>query len=409
VLETGPEAAAPVGAHHTGSYRSLLRRSDVRWQALSGLLAQVTQGASAVGIILVIRGHMGSLALAGGTVGVSAVAVAISRPLQGRIIDRRGSRGVMAACGIGHALALGGIVGLSALHAPGATLIALGCLTGLTLPPVSTTMRVEWGKLVGQDRTPAYSLVYLTQELAILIGPLILAGVIAAASASLALVVIGALTAIGALGFSASSGPPDPQRGPSSRSPARVLRVRAIQLVLAMAFLVGAVIGAIDVAVPALATERGSPAAAGLLIACLSMGGIVGAAVYGTRRWGPGPARRLLALLGLMTVAIGITIAAGSLVVAGLLLFLAGIPLNPALTTFSLLIDGNVATNAAAEAFGWLSTALAGGTGAASAIAAAAVQHEHTAQAAFIVAAIASAGAVVVSLLGATLARAPAS
>ena len=50
-------------------YRVLLRSPGVRWQALSGLLAQTTQGAGAIGVILVIRGHHGSLALAGAVVG----------------------------------------------------------------------------------------------------------------------------------------------------------------------------------------------------------------------------------------------------------------------------------------------------------------------------------------------------
>jgi hypothetical protein len=72
------------------------------------------------------------------------------------------------------------------------------------------------------------------------------------------------------------------------------------------------------------------------------------------------------------------------------------VPLNPALATFSLLIDEHVPPGAAAEAFGWLSTAIAGGTGAASAIAAAAA-HRHDAEAAFVVAALAAASAVLVT------------
>ena len=57
-------------------YRVLLHSPAVRWQALSGLLAQTTQGAGAIGIILVIRGHQGSLALAGAVVGAGSSTVA---------------------------------------------------------------------------------------------------------------------------------------------------------------------------------------------------------------------------------------------------------------------------------------------------------------------------------------------
>jgi predicted MFS family arabinose efflux permease len=91
-------------------------------------------------------------------------------------------------------------------------------------------------------------------------------------------------------------------------------------------------------------------------------------------------------------------IVAHGLFVVGALLLLAGMALNPALTTFSLLIDQHVCAGAA-EAFGWLSTALSAGTGAASAIAAAVAQHEHSARAVFVVAAVAGAAATAVGVL----------
>src|ERR1700759_5316380 len=81
-------------------YRVLLRSRIVRWQALGGLLAQTTQGAGAIGVILVIRGHNGSLALAGAVVGAVSIAGGLARPAQGRFIDRRGPRGLVAATGI---------------------------------------------------------------------------------------------------------------------------------------------------------------------------------------------------------------------------------------------------------------------------------------------------------------------
>ena len=306
----------------------------------------------------------------------------------------------MSACGVTHALALAGIVGLSDLDAPGGLLVVLGCVAGLALPPVSTSMRVEWAKLVaGDDHTAAYSLVYLTQELAILAGPLILAGVIAAASASLALIAVAAIAAAGTVGFAASITSPGERGSPPAAPSGLVLRIRGLQVVLAVALFVGAVIGALEVAAPALATAHRAPAAAGLLIASLSVGGILGAAIYGSRRWKARPPARLVLLLVLLTAALALMIAAHGLFVVGALLLLAGIALNPALTTFSLLIDQHVSAHTAGEAFGWLSTAIAGGTGAASVIAAAAVQHHHDAQAAFIVAGIAAAAATGVGLV----------
>jgi Major Facilitator Superfamily len=376
----------------------------VRLQALTGLVAQVTQGAMGVGIVLVVRQHTGSLPLAGAVVGALSIAAGVARPVQGRLIDVRGPVGVMVACGVVHPAALIGIAGLASADVPGALLVGLGVLAGLALPPVSTSMRARWGELSDElERTAAYSLVYLVQEMSILAGPLILAALITVSSSSSALIGVAALAGAGTLGFAASMGSDRATPGSVPHAPAMgrvggVLRTAGVRFVLLVALLLGGVIGALEVAVPIFATGHGSPAAAGLLIAALSVGGIAGATVYGGRRWRVPPGRRLVALLGLMTVWLAALVPADTLLLAGALLLLVGGPLNPSLTTFSLLLDRYVPPGAAAEAFGWLSAAFAGGTGAASAIAAV-VAHRHDAQSAFVVAAIAGAIATAVAAL----------
>jgi len=167
-----------------------------------------------------------------------------------------------------------------------------------------------------------------------------------------------------------------------------------MRALLPAAGLVGAVLGALVVGIPTFASEHHAAAASGLLIAVLSSGGIVGAALYGARRWHLAPEGRLLVFLAALTLAAALTIAAPSLIVLGVLLALVGLPLNPSLTTISLLVDSHVSASSAAEAFGWLSTGLAGGTGLSSALAGA-VSHPGDPRPAFIVAAIAAAAATV--------------
>jgi len=377
-------------------YRVLLSSPRVRWQALGGLLAQTTQGAGAIGIILVIRSHDRSLTLAGVVVGALSVAAGLARPLQGRFIDRHGARGLMAASGILHPSAYVAIVALADSHASGGLLIAAGVLAGVTLAPVSACMRVAWGAADRTgDRTSAYSLVYLTQELSILAGPLLLAAVLTVANASAALLTIAAVTCVGTLGFTASlpSGPAANRAAtvPIARGD-RVLRARGMRALIAATALVGGVIGGLQVGVPTFASAHGAPAASGVLIALLSIGGIAGATIYGGRRWSRPPAGRLLALLAALSVAMVLSVAAPSLAVLGVALALAGLPLNPSLTTISLLVDTHVSAASATEAFGWLSTGIAGGTGAASAIAGA-VSHPSEPRPAFVVAAVAAVAA----------------
>jgi MFS family permease len=379
-----------------GLYWTLWRTPRIGGQAFFGLLAQLTQGAAPVGLVLVVRQATGSLAAAGAVSAAFWIVAAIARPVQGRLIDRRGSRMVMLSCGPLHA---GALIGLVAVARPGVgawSLVLLSGLAGLGLPPVSTTMRAEWGRrLPANTRTAAYSLVYLTQEVAILTGPLLIAVVVAIASAGLALVVAASISGGAAIAFAALSGADG--RGPGEPAGTRLFRSTAMASLLVVTFLLGCTLGALQVATPALALTRGVPALAGVLIAALSVGGTIGALLYGGRRWRVDPSGRLLGLLCLVGIAATPLAALPPLIVVGALLAFVGLAMNPALTTTSLLVDRHSETRSA-EAFGWISTAIGGGTAAGSATAGALAQHNGFATA-FLAAAIAAYGAVFVAAM----------
>jgi predicted MFS family arabinose efflux permease len=386
--------------------RNILVRPGTALQAGAGLVAQLTQGASTIGIVLVIHQHGGSVALAGAVAGALAIAAGISRPAQGRLMDRGGPADVMIVCGLLHPAALMGIVGLSLLHGPGALLLALGAVAGLALPPVSTAMRVAWGEAVAaEDRTAAYSMVYLTQELALLTGPLIFAAVTAPTSASLGLVVVAAASGAGTVAFAASVQSADWRRPQPPHQRGSVLRGRGMRALLTVAILLGGVIGTVEVGIPALAIAHGTPAAAGILIALLSVGGVIGALLYGARRWVAEPAARLLWLLGVVAASVALMITTSSLPVVGFLLVLEGLAINPALTTLSLLVDSETPGPTASEAFGWMSTGISAGGGAGAAVAGALVQDGHDARPAFIAAALAALGATALAVVARRVTR----
>jgi hypothetical protein len=376
---------------------SVIRRPGVPFQAASGLAAQLSQGAFAIGIVLVVREHTGSAALAGAVAGAVSIAAGLARPVQGRLMDRRGLVRLNALCGIVHPAALIAIVVVSVDDGSHALLLVLGVAAGLALPPVSTAMRVAWGEAAGdEDRTAAYSMVYLIQELSLLVAPLVFAAMTAATSAAAGLIAVAALSAVGTIAFAVSvrsvrTVHEAPQRRGS------LLRIGRMRLLLGAAGCVGAMIGGIQVGVPTLATAHHKPAVAGVLIAMLSIGGIAGAAAYGARSWTAGAGSRLLSLTSVVAVCAAVMVAAQGLVVVGLLLLVFGLALNPVLTTLSLLVDRLTAEPTAAEAFGWLSTGIAAGTGGAAAIAGVLVQHGDSARPAFAVTAVAAVAAVLLA------------
>ncbi|MEO3874502.1 MFS transporter [Nonomuraea sp. B12E4] len=349
-------------------YRTLLGLPGVTGQAVLGFLAQLTQQVAPVGIVLVVQYASGSLALAGVTAGAFSVGAGMGRPVHGRLMDRRGPGPVLAATALVHTAALVVLAVLAGGDLPSWVMVALAWLAGAGLPPISLSMRIAWGRrMADSGRTAAYSLVYLVQELAFLIGPLVFGLLIAAGtsapggaapetveSSSLALVVVAVAAGLGTLAFARALG-----AGPvtETRDRGRVFADRRMLVLVSVALLLGGVFGALQVGLPALAAARDAPAATGLLVAALSLGGIAGAAVYGARSWTSSPAVRLVGLMLALGVVVAPLVLIEALPVVWIGLFAGGLALNPAVTTTSLLVD-EFAPAAQAEAFGWVSTAI---------------------------------------------------
>ncbi|UBU12775.1 MFS transporter [Nonomuraea gerenzanensis] len=348
------------------SYREMLRLPGVRAQAVLGFLAQLTQQVAPVGIVLVVQDASGSLALAGVTAAAFSVGAGMGRPVQGRLMDRHGARAVLTGTALLHVAALLALLACARPGLPWWPMVALAWLAGLGLPPVSVSMRIEWGRgAAGRDRTAAYSLVYLVQELAMLTGPLVFGLLIVVASASLALGAVAAAAGAGTLAFARAL---LADADGHTRERGRAFADRRMLVLMGVVLLHGGTFGALQVGLPALATARDVPAATGLLVAALSVGGIAGAATYGARSWRSPAQVRLVGLMLLLGLALAPLALVGPLPVFCVVLFLGGLVLNPALTTSSLLVD-EYAPTAQAEAFGWVSTGLGTGAAAGSAVA----------------------------------------
>jgi predicted MFS family arabinose efflux permease len=377
-------------------YRPLLSDSRFRAQAVSGFLAQLSQGGAVLALILLVQQERGSLGLAGVATAGFAVGAAIARPIQGRLIDTRGPRNVLLVVAAGHTAALLALVPAARSDLPGVIVVAVALVAGLGLPPVSQTQRLVWAEFADEDRTTVFSVVTLIQEGSILLGPLMVGVLAGAASPSAALIAVALCSGAGLawLGLLVPARP----RDSGGEGGGGALLERGVRIVLAMELLFGASLGALEIGVPALATSVGHPSAAGYLLALTSAGGIAGAIVYGGRRWYSSPRSRLIVLLALCALGFALLVPSEGLVLAGALLVALGVVVNPTLTTLIVLID-LASPRFAAEAFGWSSTSNAIGSGAGAAVTGALAQH-HGAGPAFAVAAGGCALAVLVAAGG---------
>jgi hypothetical protein len=253
-------------------------------------------------------------------------------------------------------------LGAAALDASRVALVLLGGLAGLFVPPLGPFARAIWGVAL-RDAEPrlqrAYALDSAGEEGAAIVGPLVVALVVALASPGAALAVAAVGLLVGTVASARSSlaglGTGTLTSGASERLP------RALWLLFAAFVPTAAALGAIDIAVPAAAREQGHPAVAGVLLAVMAAGTVGGSLFAGRWAWRT-PQRRVIALQALFAGGLAVTaLAWASLGVLGVLLLVPGAALGALFATLYLLVDRLAPRGTGTRTFAWLVTANNGG------------------------------------------------
>jgi hypothetical protein len=149
--------------------------------------------------------------------------------------------------------------------------------------------------------------------------------------------------------------------GPSKSSKGSLLGALASpgMRTLALAALgFGIVIGFVEVAVPASATEAGSPSFGGLLLSAWSLSSVAFGVAYSLRPWPRRLGLRLPMLLGAFGALVALLAWPSSLWGLALMMLLAGALITPQSTAHSAAIELVAPSGTAAEAFGWVLTAV---------------------------------------------------
>ena len=341
----------------------VLATPGAAWPALLAGIGRLPIGMYGLALVLFVREGSGSFGLAGAVSGTFAVGGAVGGAIQGRLIDRRGQRRVLVACGTVHGMALVALVVAFQHGGPTGLLFALAALAGSTFPQLSGSMRALWSGLLADrgQREAAYALEAVLVEACFLLGPVLVAAGITIRSAGAVLVAAALLAAGGTLAFASTgasrswraAGPPGGWAGPLAWPGMRTVALAGV------AFGLG--VGAVEVAVPAFTLSRGHAGAAGVLLTVFSAGSVAGGFLFALRPWPPSLPLRFTLLQGWLAAGLAACALAGTLAELGVLLAVAGLAITPIATTNSLLLDRVAPPGTVTEAYAWLVTAVVAG------------------------------------------------
>lgn len=374
-------------------YSDLFRVPGVRAALVASVVGRLPIGIAMLAILLFLQDRTGSFALAGAAGALYVLGLGTVAPFLGRMIDRLGPRRVLSVSAVIYPGMLLALVAL-AMHTESRGWIALVSLAaGAAFPPITICMRALYPRLlpdVGLLQT-AYSVDSAVIEIIFIAGPALVALFVSAGHPYGAVLFAAICTAVGNVIFLRSAAVRDWTVHPGSarRSLLGPLRYPRLLAVYAATTLFAVAFGLYEIAVTAFAAGRGSPAAAGVILALASVGGAAGALVYGSRDWTPPVARQFMVAVGLMTAGLLLLAAVDDLAWFALASVVAGAPMAPVLASQSVLVSRLAPREMLAESFTWGATCLLGGISAG--IAAGGILAEYTSPAVILLAAAASA------------------
>jgi MFS family permease len=358
-------------AQAAARYRTFLRETDVVRLLVTSFLTRLPLGTMALSMLLHVRSLTGSFATAGATVGAYLLLAAITAPLLGRVIDRRGPALVLAITGIVCPLALCVLLAAGPLALAPASIVGVAGLAGAFAPQISVLTRTMWRYRFDDERMRliAYAVDGVLVELAFTLGPALVALLLALASPAAAFGMAVLLTALAVPLFFLSPAlrywhhQPDAER--SLLGPLTEPRLIVVYVVT---FLFTFCIGLTEIGYPGFATFAGAAAMSGVLLALYSFGSAIGGLVYGALHLHLPADRQLPLFLAGMALPLALQALTASPWTLATLAFLGGTLIAPVFALTAMLVTSIAPPRYATEAFTWLSTCIISGVGAGSAI-----------------------------------------
>ena len=342
-------------------YRTLLARHDLRSLAIASIIGRLPIGVAGLAIMLMTQAASGSFARSGIATAGYIAGLAVLAPLLGRYIDRHGPRRVLIASMMVYPSAMFGLAATTLLGAPYWMVLVTGLAAGASYPPITICMRTLLKRLLTEDEQiqTAYSLESVLIEMIFIVGPLIVA-LLVALIAPLAAVAFAALcAAVGTLLFLRAPALREWRIEPRARASLfGPLETPGFVNLLLVVMCYSAAFGLIEIAVTGYAGARGQPALAGVMLGLMSVGSVSGALVYGSRSWRVPLTRQFAAALALFSAGAALLALVDSALGFSLACVLAGISMSPPLIMQSMLVAKTARAEHSTEAFTWASTSL---------------------------------------------------
>jgi len=318
-------------------YRDLLRLPGAPRAVAGAAVASIPIAVLGLTVLLLVQQSTGSFRTATLVSAALGVGTAFGILTQGRLLDRLGPRRVLRPLAVAQLLLLVALMGAVHAHAPTLVLVLLAGGAGGCEPHVAGSLRGLWGFSAVDRREQGLTLTSTLFEVAVLSGPLLLAGLLPLTSPVVSVLVWGVCFSAGTvlltgsdiasawrpptptppLGPGASAATGSPVQGtPTIRSPQwrrrrggwlGPLRMVGLRRVVWVSAAQAAALGSVQVAAIAVCQVTGRAWLVPWCAAALTIGSLSGTIILALRRRRGSPVWRLRVLLIALVAAVSAT------------------------------------------------------------------------------------------------------
>lgn len=257
---------------------------------LAGFIGRLPMGMVGLGLTLLIVGTAGSYALAGSVAATLTIAMAIIGPYNARLVDRIGQQRAIPVLLAAHVSSFLLLAAAVTFGWPIPLWFALAAFAGMSAPNLGAMTRARWVRIArsGSERSSAFAVESVADELSFVIGPVVAAS-LAVALTPAAPILLGMLAiSVGGLWLAAQrrTAPPPGRMLDEPKPRGHVIRTPGLGALFAVMLAMGAMFGSLNVSVVAYA-QATAPQSTGLLLGAMSFGSLVSGVVLGSlsRRW----------------------------------------------------------------------------------------------------------------------------
>jgi MFS family permease len=348
------------------SYASLLAKREVRLTFLASVVGRLPIGVTGLAMLILVQSSRGSFGQGGAATACYLAGLAAIAPGLGRLIDRHGPRWILLGCALAFPAALALLVASTAYRAPFWWTLLAAATAGASFPPITVCMRAYLRQRFADDPLlgSAYALESVLIEMIFIVGPLLVALFVAAASPATAVWFAAGCACAGSVLFLRSPALKtwriEARSAPSLLGP---LGERDFVALIAVVTCFSGAFGLMEIGVTAYAAETGAPALAGVLLGLMSVGSACGGLAYGSRTWNLPLVSQFALALAVMGAGLVLLSLADDPWFFAALCVAGGVVMAPALIMQSMLVAKTARPEYSTEAFTWSASALLAGIG----------------------------------------------